>query len=87
MSREHLRRASDELREAAGHAAGDERERLDGQADQLADLAGTGADHGRLARHENVLRELASATDGEASDRIDAALSAIRDYRETIEGV
>jgi hypothetical protein len=87
MSRDNLRRASEELRAAADLTDGDERNRLDRQADQLADLADTGADHGRLARHENALRELAAATGPDAGERIDAAMAAIRAYRETVEGV
>jgi len=87
MAHEPLQRASEELRAAAEAATGDERDRLDRQADQFAKLAETGADHGRLARHENALREVEAATDGEAAERIEAAMDAITAYRETIEGV
>jgi len=87
MAHEQLQRASDELDAAAELAAGDERDRLERQAEQFAKLAETGADHGRLARHENALREIKSATGDEVGERIDEAMDAITAYRETIEGV
>jgi hypothetical protein len=87
MTVSELERASDELRAAVELADGDERDRLETQADQLADLAETGADHGRLARHENALREIKAASGDDVGDRVDAAMDAITAYRETIEGV
>lgn len=84
---EQLELVSDELAAAAEVADGDERDRLERQAEQFADLAETGADHGRLARHENALREIEAATGDEVGERIDAAMEAITAYRETIEGV
>ncbi|AZH24053.1 DUF7553 family protein [Haloplanus aerogenes] len=87
MAHEQLQRASDELTAAAELAAGDESDRLERQAEQFANLAETGADHGRLARHENALREIKAATDDDVNERIDAAMDAITAYRETIEGV
>jgi hypothetical protein len=87
MAHEQLQRASDELAAAAELTDGDERDRLERQAEQFADLAETGADHGRLARHENALREIKAATGDEVGERIDAAMEAITAYRETIEGV
>jgi hypothetical protein len=87
MAHEQLQRASDELAAAAELADGDERDRLERQAEQFADLAETGADHGRLARHENALREIEAATGDAVGERIDAAMEAITAYRETIEGV
>jgi hypothetical protein len=84
---EQLELVSDELAAAAELADGDERDRLERQAEQFADLAETGADHGRLARHENTLREIKAATGDEVGERIDAAMEAITAYRETIEGV
>lgn len=87
MAHEQLQRASEELAAAAELTDGDERDRLERQAEQFADLAETGADHGRLARHENALREIEAATGDEVGERIDAAMEAITAYRETIEGV
>ncbi|MFB6101692.1 MAG: hypothetical protein ABEJ73_03930 [Haloplanus sp.] len=87
MAIEQLQRAGEELRAAAELVDGDERNRLETQAEQLSELAETGADHGRLARHTNALRELKSATGDEAGEHIDAAMAAIRAYRETVEGV
>jgi hypothetical protein len=87
MTHEQLQRASEELTAAAELADGDEQDRLEQQAEQFGKLAETGADHGRLARHENALREIKAATGDEVGDRIDAAMEAITAYRETIEGV
>lgn len=87
MAHERLERASDELDAAADLADGDGRERLATQADHLAELAESGADHGRLARHENTLREIKADAGEDVADRIDAAMDAITAYRETIEGV
>jgi len=87
MAHEQLQRASEELTAGAELADGDERDRLERQAEQFGKLAETGADHGRLARHENALREIKAATGDEVGDRIDAAMEAITAYRETIEGV
>jgi len=87
MAHEELQRASDELRAAAEMAGGDERERLERQADQFAKLAERGTDHGRLARHENALREIKAASGDEAVERIEAAMNAITAYRETLDGV
>jgi hypothetical protein len=87
MGHEQLQRASDELRAAADLADGDERERLERQADQFATLAETGTDHGRLARHENALREIRAVTSDEAGDHVSEAMEAITAYRETLDGV
>jgi len=87
MALERLQRASEELTAAAELADGDERDRLERQAEQFADLGETGADHGRLARHENALREIKDASSDEVGERIDTAMEAITAYRETIDGV
>jgi hypothetical protein len=87
MAHEELQRASEELRAAAGLVDGEERERLERQADQFADLAERGTDHGRLARHENALREIRAATGDDADEHVGAAMDAITAYRETLEGV
>ncbi|WP_338740192.1 DUF7553 family protein [Haloplanus salilacus] len=87
MTVSELERASDELDAAAELADGDASERLATQADHLAELAETGADHGRLARHENTLRELEADAGDDVAARIDAAMDSITAYRETIEGV
>jgi len=87
MAHEELTRASEELRAAAEAADGEERERLDRQADQFAELAERGTDHGRLARHENALREIKAASGEDVVGHIEAAMDAITAYRETLEGV
>ncbi|WP_251328995.1 DUF7553 family protein [Haloplanus pelagicus] len=87
MAQSGLQRASHELDAAAELASGDERDRLERQAEQLAKLAEIGTDHGRLARHENALREITAATDADVGERIEAAMDAISEYRETLDGV
>jgi hypothetical protein len=84
---QQLELASEELRAAADLADGDERDRLETQADSLAELAETGADHGRLARHENALREVEAATGDEVGEHIQAAMDAITEHRKTLDGV
>lgn len=89
MSREHLRRASQHLEAAAETAEGDAGDRLHEQAEQFARLADRerGPDHGRLARHERVVQDIADDETDDVGDHVDDALSAIHDYRETIDGV
>lgn len=89
MRREELANAARSLRqaaEAAGTASASER--LEEQANQFETLAEAdrGPDHGRLARHEHVLTEIADE-EAEAAAHIDTALESIRAYRETVEGV
>jgi len=87
MAHDQLERASEELRAAAELATGEAADRLSSQADTVEKLAATGADHGRLARHENALREIKADADEAVVDHIDEAMSAITAYRETIDGV
>lgn len=90
MAHEHLERAS-ELIDAAADAAthDDATERLRTQADEFATHADgdRGPDHGRLARHERILTEIAEAEGGTVAAKIDEAIDAVRAYRETIDGV
>ena len=87
MVHEKLQRASEELRAAAEAAEGEEQERLEGQAEAFAKLAERGADHGRLARHENALREIKAASSDGTVEHVEAAMAAITAYRETLDGV
>lgn len=89
MTRRELVEAADALRRAADSATTERaRNRLEDQANQFERLAEAdrGPDHGRLARHEHILTEVADEDDGAAAD-IEAALESIRAYRQTIEGV
>ena len=89
MSREDLQAASKHLKAAAEAAEGDARERLHEQSDQFARLADRehGPDHGRLARHESILDDVAAAEGGEVAEHVEDALDAIHAYRETLPGV
>jgi hypothetical protein len=90
MSREHLQRASRRLRTAA-EAATDEgaADRLREQADEFATHADRdrGPDHGRLARHERILNEIAADENDAVSSAIEDALEEIRAFRATVDGV
>lgn len=89
MTRVELSEAADTLRRAAERAENDQRrERLEDQADQFDRLAEAerGPDHGRLARHEHILTEIADEEEAAAA-AIETALESIRAYRQTVEGV
>lgn len=90
MTREQLRTASEELRQASEGAADVELERrLHDQSNQFATLATAdhGPDHGRLARHLNALTEMREEASESVTAHIDDAEEAITAYRETVEGV
>lgn len=89
MARSELRTAAEDLRQAAELATDDgRRERLENQATEFESLADAerGPDHGKLARHEHILSEIANEED-DAAESIEAALESIRAYRQTVEGV
>lgn len=64
-------------------------ERLDGFADRLQTLADAdrGPDHGTLARLEHGLQDVQSDLGDDAVESVETALSHVRAYRETVEGV
>jgi len=89
MGRDTLSEAADALERAADAAVDEAAERLRRQADQLASLAEAdrGPDHGRLARHQEAIREIKSEVDDEVDALIDEAYARINEYRSTLEGV
>ncbi|WP_126663820.1 DUF7553 family protein [Haloterrigena salifodinae] len=90
MARENLEDAAATLRDAADATSDDEtRERLENQADEFATLAEAdrGPDHGKLARHEHILSDIADEEGGEVADQVADALESVRAFRETVEGV
>lgn len=90
MTREPLRKAGEHVRAAAEAAVdADARERLYSQAEEFERHAEAerGPDHGRLARHERILDEIAEAEGDEVRTAVDAALDHVRSYRETLPGV
>ncbi|WP_144904756.1 DUF7553 family protein [Halobellus captivus] len=89
MAHELLEAASQRLRDAAEAADGDARKRIYDQSDALATLAARERtpDHGRLARHMNVLAELAEETDGAAHEAVVDARSSVSEFREGVAGV
>lgn len=85
-----LRDAADELQSAREQTDDSETaERLDSSTDQLQKMidADRGPDHGRLARLTHSLQDIESDLDGDAAESVGAALSHVRSYRETVEGV
>ncbi|MFO7926294.1 MAG: DUF7553 family protein [Halobacteriota archaeon] len=89
MTREQLDQAAESLERAGEAARNDEaRERLEKQAAAFETLATAdrGPDHGKIARHEHILTEIA-ADEEAAAEHIEAALESIRAYRSTVEGV
>ncbi|WP_336024013.1 DUF7553 family protein [Halobellus salinisoli] len=89
MSHELLEEASQRLRDASEAADGDVQRRIYDQSDALATLAASDRtpDHGRLARHMNVLAELADETDGEAHNAVVDARAKVSEFREGVAGV
>jgi predicted transcriptional regulator len=88
MAHEQLTAAAKAVRSAAATATDDAvRERLEDQAEALSGLAERDPDHGRMARHEEVLRNVADEAGKEVADHCYEALDDIIAYRETIEGV
>ncbi len=89
MTQSDLQHAAEKLEEAAAATKQETaRERLRNQSNQFSKLANSdaGADHGKLARHEHILTELAGDAP-EAATHINEALESIRAYRATIDGV
>lgn len=90
MAREELQTASEEIERASELTSNAETsQRLQDQSAQMVRLATQerGPDHGRLARHERILSTIQSEADDDVAAHIDTALTHIRSYRETIEGV
>ena len=90
MTRENLASASDRLDSAAESTSDDDAaERLRDLADQLESFAegDRGPDHGRLARIQTALGDLADDTGSDVAAEIEAANDDVVAYRETVEGV
>ncbi|WP_135304071.1 DUF7553 family protein [Haloarcula amylovorans] len=90
MTREELATASDVLESAAEETDSDDaNERLDELADQLERLstADRGPDHGRLARIQSALSEIAGGDGEDVAETLDDADDKINEYRSDLEGV
>jgi hypothetical protein len=89
MTRDRLRTAGELLIDASQDADGDLRERIEGLAEQLDDLADAdrGPDHGRIARMENALNEIEAQLDGDARENVRDAHEHLSEYRSTVSGV
>ena len=90
MSRDELTRAADLLHEASAEMEDEPlAERTSGVADQLERFtnADSGPDHGRIARMENTLREIAADADGDTERTVEDAHEHLSAYRSTVQGV
>ncbi|WP_121744313.1 DUF7553 family protein [Natronorubrum halophilum] len=90
MTQPELENAAATLQDAAETASDDEtRERLETQSRQFETLAEAdrGPDHGKLARHEHILSEIADEEGGAVANLVAEALESIKAYRSTLEGV
>ena len=90
MTRQPLQNAAETLQDAAETTSDDAvRERLESQSEQFETLAEAdrGPDHGKLARHEHVLTEIADEEGDSVANLVAEALESIKAYRETVDGV
>lgn len=89
MTRDELENAADSIEEAAAAASDEAAERLQNQAAKFEEYAAAdrGPDHGQLARHEHILKDIAGDEGGDVAERLDDALESISAFRSTIEGV
>lgn len=88
MTRDQLRAASDQLRQA-GEAATDDGviEQLHDQSNQFARLAtaATAPEHDQLTQHLDTLAELHVQAASDAKEHIDAAEAALRTFRDRMD--
>jgi len=89
MTRDELAEAAEVLEAAAENAPDEAADRLRSQARQLASLAEAdrGPDHGRMARHQQALREIKATVDASIAADIEEADDLINAYRSTVQGV
>ncbi|GAB7094508.1 hypothetical protein JCM30237_16610 [Halolamina litorea] len=85
MTDDRLRTASEELRQASAATEDAEvQRRLYDQSDRIASLAAAdeAPDGDTLMQHLHALGDLREATGGDVSERVDAALEAVRAVRD-----
>lgn len=90
MTNDPLETTAQALTEASDAATDDDvAQRLESQASQFESMAEAdrGPDHGKLARHEHILNSIADDEGGDVAEHIEDALTGIKTYRETLEGV
>ncbi|MFA9416275.1 hypothetical protein [Natrinema sp. HArc-T2] len=84
---EHLQQARDDLEEAATSADSDDvREKIRETTDAFADyvLGDTTPDHALLDERLNTLRQVRKQADGDTETKVDSAIEAVEEYRESI---
>ena len=85
---EHLQRARDDLEEAAKSADSDDvREDIRETTDALADYAmgDPVPDHTLLDERLNALRQVRERADGTTEAKVESAIEAVEDYRESVD--
>lgn len=89
MPRDQLQTAADALAEVTETADEETADRLRDLSAQLETLAtrDRAPDHGRLARVQRALEEVAAEADAAVADAVEEADDAIDAFRETLEGV
>ena len=88
MSADELQHALDELRTARDLAEGEAEERISNLVDSVADAIDDGrtVDHGKLARMDRTLAEIAEDSAGDTESAVGDARDALRSYREGVPG-
>lgn len=88
MSADELQHALDELRTARDLADGEAEERISKLVDSVAGAIENDrtVDHGKLARMDRTLAEIAEEGAGETETAVQDARDALRSYREGVPG-
>lgn len=88
MSADELQHALDELRTARDLAEGEAEERISKLVDSVSGAIDDGrtVDHGKLARMDRTLAEIAEDSSGETETAVQDARDALRSYREGVPG-
>ena len=84
---DQLQQARDELEEAAKSADDDVRDDIRETTDAFADyvMGDVEPDHALLDERLNTLRQVSQRADGNTEAKVEGAIDAVEDYRETID--
>ena len=84
---DQLQQARDELEEAAKSADDDVRDDIRETTDAFADyvMGDVEPDHALLDERLNTLRQVSQRADGNTEAKVESAIDAVEDYRETID--
>ena len=84
---EQLQQARDDLEEAAKSADDDVRDDIRETTDAFADyvMGDAEPDHVLLDERLNTLRQVSQRADGNTEAKVESAIDAVEDYRETVD--